>query len=47
VTTLSKKEVTIKKINSFFGPRQGKNGWKYNEHPNAKKVQHIFEDFYQ
>jgi hypothetical protein len=26
VTTLSKKEVMIKEFNSFFGPKQGRNG---------------------
>jgi hypothetical protein len=33
VTELSNKEVMIEEINVFFAPRQGKNGWKYNEHP--------------
>jgi hypothetical protein len=35
---LSNKEITIDEINWFFGPRQGKNGWKYKECPNAKQV---------
>jgi hypothetical protein len=44
---LMKFGVMIKQIKSFFGPRQGKNGWKYNENPNAEKVQHVFEDLNQ
>jgi len=24
-------DVSIEDINSYFGPQQGKNGWKYNE----------------
>jgi hypothetical protein len=33
LTKISNKEVMIEEINAFFGPRQWKNGWKYNECP--------------
>jgi hypothetical protein len=35
VTQITKKEVNVKEINVFYGLRQRKNGWKYNECPRA------------
>jgi hypothetical protein len=46
VTQITNKEVNVKEINVFYGSRQRKNGWKYNEHPRAKVVQHV-GDLYQ
>lgn len=31
VRNLNNGDVFVKKINSYFGPQHGKNGWKYNE----------------
>jgi hypothetical protein len=41
VTQITKKEVNVKEINVFYGLRQRKNGWKYNECPRAEIVQHV------
>jgi hypothetical protein len=32
---VTKVDVNIEDINNFFGPKLNKNGWKYNNHPNA------------
>jgi len=36
----------VEEIYDFFGLRQWKNGWKYNEHLSADVMQHV-ENLYQ
>lgn len=46
VTQITNKKVNVKEINVFYGSKQRKNGWKYNECPRAEVVQHV-GDLYQ
>jgi hypothetical protein len=46
VTQITNKKVNVKEINVFYGLKQKKNGWKYNERPRAEVVQHV-GDLYQ
>ncbi len=41
VKDLNNADVFIKDINSYFGPQQGKNYWKYNERPPLEKQDQI------
>jgi hypothetical protein len=41
VRNLNNGDVFVKKINSYFGPQQGKNGWKYNEWPPLEEQDQI------
>jgi len=38
VMFLLNKDVTIDEINAFFGVKQGKNGWKYNNCATLEEV---------
>jgi hypothetical protein len=41
VLSLTSVDVNIEDINNVFGPRLNKNGWKYDNRPNAKTVKLI------
>jgi hypothetical protein len=41
VLSLTSVNVSIEDINNFFVPRLNKNGWKYDNRPNAKMVKLI------
>jgi hypothetical protein len=41
VTKLTEVDVNQKEISSFFGPKSGKNGWKYASYTTPKAAQSI------
>ena len=45
-TLLTNTHVAVEEIDEFFGPKHGKNGWRYNKRPDPKTVQWI-EALYQ
>ena len=43
---MTNKDVIVEDINTFFGPRQGKNVWKFNNNINPDQVK-VIKTLYQ